>query len=160
MCAAPGSLGRGACRSPRPRKVSPRQSRRVLKSSQSCPQAAPAVEIGRFRGPSFSNLCEFCLGHLWPTFVQHLGAAMCWHTRVRPGGTERFVPHYALKDASGRCESRETWLEHFTHNRQQARSMNEETGHHLWVPLALKRQLTFAGHVERLSDDRMVKVAC
>lgn len=51
----------------------------------------------------------------------------------------------------------ETWVEHFTRKRRQARTHNEEAGHELWGPLALKRQLTFAGHIARLGDDRMAK---
>lgn len=54
----------------------------------------------------------------------------------------------------------ETWVEHFTRNRRQARSRNQEAGHRLWGPLVLKRQLAFAGHVARLSDDRLVNRIC
>lgn len=54
----------------------------------------------------------------------------------------------------------ETWEEHFVRNRQQTRKINEAAGHHFWGSLASKRQPTFAGHVARLPEDRVVNVVC
>lgn len=52
----------------------------------------------------------------------------------------------------------ETWVEHLVSNRRQARGRNEAVGHNLWGRLALNKQLTFAVHVARLPEGRMVKV--
>lgn len=82
-----------------------------------------------------------------------VGAGKCRNTRLGQESTECHVADLALTSHVGWQRSGRDWVAHFNRNRGQARHRNEEAGHRMWGPMALKRQLSFAGHIARSPED-------